>query len=270
MRTIYVLGTDDAEMRAVEKVIDLAAQEIDVQYTWALDRRGVRVTRDTADNACYPGRPPRARVVTVECDLTHPTGMVVDHEIDHHAPGSPGYDAAPEKFWETASLGQVVADLQRQGWWGGHHLDPALEAELRMIAASDHCLGAAYEGRCPGVKPEWLAQYRASLAARAAGVSPEAVTAARLETARKLQGAPMMSLSGGIEVVDARHLGALPQMLDAAAYHVRKPVIGVRNASLILFNATEREWLAFKVWVSLQDWPKNEALPEGFKGSYRA
>jgi hypothetical protein len=90
-------------------------------------------------------------VVRFECDgpalemLTYHRLVV----IDHHRPGDPGYEAPPEHFWEGSSLGQFC-----------RHLGASPTERDLLIAAGDHCLGAAYAGRCPGVDPQRLRAFR--------------------------------------------------------------------------------------------------------------
>jgi hypothetical protein len=80
--------------------------------------------------------------------------------VDHHHPGDPGYAMSPERYLEGASLGQTLRLLE---------MEPT--ATQKLIAAADHCLAAAYRGRCPGIDPNELLFLRASWRARATGRS---------------------------------------------------------------------------------------------------
>jgi hypothetical protein len=121
--------------------------------------------------------------------------------IDHHRPGDPGHGTPPERFLEGSSIGQVMSVLATSHdamWWAdrGQLYSPTrpssvgefvfeggcwmlavkgdcpaapvewvrLTGELAvciLVAAADHCLEAAYRGRCPGVDPDALMRWRA-------------------------------------------------------------------------------------------------------------
>ena len=83
--------------------------------------------------------------------IIRPTVVVVDH----HRPDDPGYGLSPADFVEASSIGQVVDLL------GGNC--PVLPdgTDVRLVAAADHCLDAAYRGLCPGVDPDELMRWRA-------------------------------------------------------------------------------------------------------------
>lgn len=107
------------------------------------------------------------------------------YRIDHHRPGDYGYGLASKYFLEASSLGQVIKKLAllgllnhwqdsgTQGHIPGYFFNygsticiassgPELIVphELVLIAAADHCLGAAYRGECPGVNPDELLKHR--------------------------------------------------------------------------------------------------------------
>jgi hypothetical protein len=125
---------------------------------------------------------------------------VAVERVDHHRPGDPGYGRHPEEFLPASSAGQVAALLggqlpkswRRQNWhpdaagrpageyalsvgvggaaWllslgrvgpGLSHLDVWVPRDILLAVAADHCLEAAYRGRCPGVDPDALMQWRA-------------------------------------------------------------------------------------------------------------
>src|SRR5690606_12495361 len=106
-----------------------------------------------------PGRPavllPKEPIACVECRVR---GHEAAFSIDHHHPGDPGYAAAPEQYLRGSSLGQLLAALERE----------PTETQ-RLLAAGDHCLSAAYRGRCPGVDPNELLFLRAAWRAKASG-----------------------------------------------------------------------------------------------------
>lgn len=127
--------------------------------------------------------------------------------VDHHRPGDPGYGKPPEEFMSASSLGQVIAllhgqpgaiwtfgglpeDFETIGWglWSqGHAVDLLYRPtpEQVLAAAADHCLEAAYRGRCPGVDPDELMRWRAESRA-AFQKRPVGAVLADIEAARKI------------------------------------------------------------------------------------
>ena len=96
----------------------------------------------------------------VECQVE---GQDAAFRADHHRPGDPGFDAPPAEYWRGSSLGQVATHL-------GVEPTPA----LRLVAAADHCLAAAYRGACPDVDPDALMRWRAETRAQFQAVVPVA------------------------------------------------------------------------------------------------
>lgn len=131
----------------------------------------------------------------IECQLGHTS-------IDHHRPGDPGYERPPGEFLTASSIGQVVAALAcipgalqffefseeptaatvgefalaTDGVVIGAECDvsddPAevwalvVPRDTVIVAACDHCLGAAWGGQCPGVSRDDVREYRARMAAQ--------------------------------------------------------------------------------------------------------
>jgi hypothetical protein len=113
--------------------------------------------------------------------------------LDHHRPGDRGYGRPPAEYLTASSIGQVLMycapQLMALYHAGCEQPEPFLSNEndslgcrncnavvyvvprLRLIAAADHCLGAAYRGQCPGVDPNelmvWRAESRAQFQRRA-------------------------------------------------------------------------------------------------------
>lgn len=131
-------------------------------------------------------------IITVECEAPRlpPEIMGVGGfagpiirctTVDHHRPGDPGFGRPPAEFLEASSLGQVISKLADLGTtppeWemiedprgSTQHMRDVIPSRLVMIAAADHCLGAAYAGKCPGVAPEALGRFRAEERARFSG-----------------------------------------------------------------------------------------------------
>lgn len=117
----------------------------------------------------------------------------VAQNIDHHRPGDPGYGGEPDEFFESSSIGQVIRELGKLG------LVPEWERsgvpkEYLLVAAADHCLGAAYRGECPGVDPSELLEWRIQSRAAYQGRPAEDIRA-DIERARVvLRAAPRITL----------------------------------------------------------------------------
>lgn len=159
----FVLGAPDPEMREIIRVLKKAGRNL-VQAA----RDGVAVIPRTAydANGVLKAPPagrketlllPQSPAVFVEC-------TVLGHDpvlrMDHHHPGDPGYAMPPERYLEGASIGQTLRLLEQEP-----------TATQKIIAAADHCLTAAYQGRCPGIDPGELLFLRASWRARTTGRS---------------------------------------------------------------------------------------------------
>ena len=141
----FVLGAQDPEMREIERVVQNAGHPC-VVAAQGRQRVSTRTAYD-ADSVLHNGpgglRPavllPKAPIVTVECRLRGYEPLVA---VDHHNPGDIGYEIGPDRYMEGASLGQVLALLERE----------PTETQ-RLLAAGDHCLTAAYQGACEGAPP---------------------------------------------------------------------------------------------------------------------
>lgn len=205
---LFVLGAVDPEMLAIEAL--LAAEGLpSVHATVA----GKRVHPANAYRATLPeeARAQLARggrVWLVECIGEAPAGV---GRIDHHHPGDPGHGLPPAEYWRASSLGQTVAVLAREL---GRHVE--VSPAMRLIAAADHCLGAAYRGECPGVDPAELFAW--DVASRAAFEQrPEAAIRADLARAgRALAAAARVELAPAVMAADLRGQ-AVPELLLAAA-----------------------------------------------------
>lgn len=66
--------------------------------------------------------------------------------------------------------------------------------DLVLAAAADHCLGAAYAGKCPGVDPDELMRWRAESRAKFQGRDVSDVLSDIADTSAALKAADMMSL----------------------------------------------------------------------------
>lgn len=192
---LFILGASDPEMSAIERLL----AECRIPFAYATVD-GVRVhpgnayRADDCSVSCGEFLYSESRVF-VECRPASSMMLMQgdsDTFIDHHNPGDPGYGLPPERLLEGSSIGQVICFLAKalphnaamslwkteQKVWGcpagsivrlnGDHIvtreSPApplvIPADLVLIAAADHCLAAAYAGKCPGVNPAALAAWR--------------------------------------------------------------------------------------------------------------
>lgn len=137
MKNVFMLGADDPEMRAMEKI--LKKRKLGRVSHATVD--GIRVSPGSAYRADeVPGLIAGDTLVRIECEpVSVPTDVKVI-VIDHHRPGDSGYDLGPEQFWEASSIGQlhIFLDVTPTRW-------------RKTIAALDHCFSAALRNECPGV-----------------------------------------------------------------------------------------------------------------------
>ncbi len=167
-------------MREIEKAISragsraLQAAKNGVRCTprTAYEATGI-VTVSRSGKARPAALPPRTPVIFVECRVRGYDPVLI---VDHHNPGDPGYDKSPEDFMEGSSLGQVLRVLEMDA-----------TPTQRLLAAGDHCLTAAYQGKCPGIDPNELLFLRASWKARVSGRSFGAVMEGILDAAKAVR-----------------------------------------------------------------------------------
>jgi hypothetical protein len=182
---VYVLGSADAEMHAIARVLADAGQ----RYVWGT--RGGERLRPGQDAEME--MPDWAHPIGVECAVNGAPAV-----CDHHG-DRPEASWPPERSWEASSLGQV---------WRRLHGDAEPPIDLRAVAALDHNLPAAWRGRA-GVPAE-LAQ-RALLertrAIFAPGLSLDEFEAAiRLALETLEEAPPALELCGAGLVGDLRDL----------------------------------------------------------------
>lgn len=194
---LFILGASDPEMEEIEKRVRGAG--LPVLHAFFGHQR---VQPCNAYRATGPSCETDRLVVCVECEVA---GLDAAVRIDHHRPGDPGYGQPPEKYWEASSIGQVC---QRLGI--------APTKELRIIAAADHCLAAAYRGECPGVDPADLAQWRIASRAAFQRVDPLYLMEQVDRAKRILQKAPIIVI-GDTKVADVRQYGVVKELPEAAA-----------------------------------------------------
>lgn len=215
MKTVFVLGAMDPEMREIEEVVNAylddrieRGESGGVLYA---AKDGASVAPSTAYKANglvrKDGQPAEmpggvTRVVTVECGVQ---GLKAHVSVDHHNPGDVGFGFGPEKFWEGSSLGQICELLE---------VEPTIEQ--RIAAAADHCLNHAYQGKCPGIDPSALRAWRVKSRSAYQGVEPEVVEKAVAEAIETIKGLPKVEI-GGREVANSVAMGSFPEAPEACA-----------------------------------------------------
>ncbi len=200
MRYHFILGAPDIEMSYIERLV--RSRGHGVAYAFA-DGRRVHAGNAYRATTCVSEAGQTDSIVWVECAMAE---AVASRElvVDHHREGDPGYGLSAERFWQGSSLGQVC-DLLGE--------DPT--QDLLMAAAADHCLGAAYQGQCPGIAPKEMRAWRSNVLARWKGVD-EATLQRRVEEGIELiRRCPVMMIRGH-EFVDALD-GSVPELSEVSA-----------------------------------------------------
>lgn len=215
---VWVLGASDPEMAAIEQL--LTAAGADVRH--AVEADGTRVIPARAyQAAAMTGEPPDPSrpLYFVECQVGE---HVPAFRADHHRPGDPGFDAPPAEYWRGSSIGQVATHL-------GVEPTPA----LRMVAAADHCLAAAYQGACPGVSSDGLLAWRVGTRAAFQARSADALMGDIQHARDLLATAPRITL-GGASAADMR-------ALEQAAHIPELPEAAVRDGVAFLSTVRDRD-----------------------------
>lgn len=198
MHRTWILGASDPEMDAIDRLLRDAGETVE----YARSQGGQRVSPFEAYRAVPLAGfdPEREAVVVVECFIP---GMLRCQVVDHHRIGDPGFGAGPDRYWEASSIGQACSIL-------GVEPTPG----LRMVAAADHCLAAAYAGLCDGVSPVALARWRAESRA-AFQHRPVAAVLADIEAAGAIiEAAPFVAIGPSL-VRDLRGKGIIPELPEA-------------------------------------------------------
>ncbi|MCC6775656.1 MAG: hypothetical protein IT537_03310 [Hyphomicrobiales bacterium] len=169
MTRIWVLGAPDPEMVAIERLLREHGQTV----LYAV-QQGARVQPHTAYEAEAPALAANC-YVAVECGWVGDRHVV---RVDHHREGDPGYGVAAMDFLDASSIGQVYRILIGDASGGSRHAHyshddvhwyvtdnrgrlTVVPADIVLTAAADHCLAAAYRGKCPCVDPDALMRWRA-------------------------------------------------------------------------------------------------------------
>jgi len=176
---VWVLGAQDPEMNKIEHIVRSHGERVEYARI-----AGERVHPGNAYRFQEPVAEHGTQFLLVECAPAPANPVQNPIVFDHHRALDPGYGRPPEQFLEASSIGQVMAELERLEVIGDR--DELLrDHDVLFVAAADHCLEAAYRGRCPGVSPDELMRWRLAQRAAFQGRSIEAVLA-DVEAARKI------------------------------------------------------------------------------------
>ncbi len=288
-KPIFVLGADDPEMARIKTVVGLARKLGLVSgYIQGWSKGSpVHPGNAYAVDQC-PGLPGDVPLVLVECGFAESAPKEcherVIQRVDHHNPGDPGFDCAPEAFWEGSSIGQVVnwinsdlAEPQAMGPLFAEAVAPHMR-DLYLAAAADHCLKAAYEECCPGISSEEIETWRVQTRAKHQN-QPEETVRMRIREARatimqalhnpeqvvEIAGGPIVRLPGTInELPEASMQLGVPveyRMEDARSKRIKVGLIGGEPAQI-------EEWMdRFARDYGLED--VYGAPVRGFAGGYQ-
>lgn len=204
---LFVLGAVDHECNFIEKIL----KENNVDFCYALDNNNLRVASHNAYKTVFVDRPSLFRedriIVRVECNgkIFEETknGVIV---VDHHNPGDPGFNKEPELYFEASSIGQIC-NLLNIG---------VPDEEYLYIAAADHCLTAAYQGKCPNIDPAKLLIHRCKVKAEYQQTSPDEVYNVINDTLQKIKEGKRIFLDG-VECVDFTYYDSPPEAPEASS-----------------------------------------------------
>ena len=174
----FILGAPDHEMIEIARVLTSTHQAFSHATVSGKVVKSKTAYLATGIEGVIPAG---AELIFVECAVM---GLRPTQVIDHHHPGDPGFGMAPKDYLLGSSLGQLLALLG---------LEPT--AEQRIIAAADHCLKHAYDGECPGVDIDQLAQWRVYTRARARNISESELVVQIGAAEKALQAAPRIKLA---------------------------------------------------------------------------
>ncbi|HDS1721596.1 hypothetical protein NPS53_08800 [Pseudomonas putida] len=196
---VFALGAHDPEMRAIRRMLSNAGY----RYAFA-NRFGRRCNTGNAYNADELTKhiKDEQRLIWVEC-RSPKFDSERDIIVDHHNPGDPGHAAGPSEFWEGSSIGQVANLIGRSGH------------ELRIVAASDHCLSAAMRGECKGIDPDELMSWRIRARASMGEMQPWLLKRMISRAVERIESLPRIDF-GGVQIVDGT-FDTTPELRDGAA-----------------------------------------------------
>lgn len=259
--TLFVLGAFDPEMEEIKEIL------IEIDAYFKIIKVGGENVRpyQAYDSKLFDHveiDPEVKLVVAIENGYRWVHGPTV--VIDHHNEGDPGYGLPPSKYWPGSSVGQLCSLLGITPW-----------QELKLVAAADHCLAAAYRGECPGVNPEELMEWRARSRSSFQKISVEELLS-RINSARmELLKAPVIPGWSGIR--DMRRPDPIPELPEAAAREglafISGPLKDPKNPmreKFSLMNASPEQIRAFMALEIIPGLTGVYGDPErGFAGGYK-
>lgn len=198
-KVVFALGAHDPEMRAIRRMLSKAG------YRFAFANRFGR--RCNSGNAYVADELTKqvkddCSIVWIEC-----RSPLFDSQrdiiVDHHNPGDPGHACPPSEFWEGSSIGQVANLIGRSS------------PELRIVAASDHCLSAAMRGECKGIDPDDLMSWRIKARASMGEMQPWLLKRMITRAVERIESLPRIDFCG-VQLVDGT-FDTTPELRDAAA-----------------------------------------------------
>lgn len=292
---IWILGAADPEMEKIKEILDEFDE--DIGFAAVYDDK-IKKTRRTLPHEAYKATAvidedgndvlvsKNTKIYFVECRVKD----LLDREyeiVDHHNPGDVGYGKPSEEFLGASSIGQVIKILAKlhydepigyelkDGQWvlRTKNLTLPLPKNVVLAAASDHCLGAAYKNKCPGVHPDQLMKWRIAERAKFQKRNPEDILKDVYSTMEALKAADEIELDDGVFVKDMRREPPYPELPEAATRlgigYISGPLTE-KGRKKITVSGDRRQVEAFmKVWA-----PKNGLVDiygdpaRGFAGGY--
>lgn len=309
-QSLWVLGAPDPEMEEIEALLRNAGERYAYALVDGERVRPEKAYRGTAHRYAVDCGPPgeAENWFLVECQVPTPDCARVVH-LDHHRPGDPGFGRPPAEFLAASSIGQVVAGLARLAllpqswdrlpwmvpeqaapgvftapgtppgtddpdWWVGICGAIArVPVDLVLAAAADHCLGAAYDGQCPGVDPDALMLWRAASRAKFQNRAVEDVLADIEATTTALRAAPRLPLGEGVEVADMRREPPYPELPEAATRlgigYIAGPLVGPDGRRKYTCSGEPEQVSEFMSWARTEGLKDTYGDPaRGFAGAY--
>lgn len=231
-KVFFALGSLDPEMRAIRWMLSKSGYG----YAYA-NRFGRRCNSSNAYKADELTKHVNddQQIVWVECRSPQ-FDSDRDIIVDHHNVGDPGFAAPPDQFWEGSSIGQVAQIIGRTS------------PELRLTAASDHCLSAAMRGECRGIDPTELMSWRITARAAMGDMQPWRLKRMISRAVERIESLPRIQFCG-VQIVDGT-FDTTPELRDAAAV-VGVPILTTRkgpagNVKVGLYGAQPEvveEWM---------------------------
>jgi len=234
-KKVYLLGSGDAEREYIRRLL----QEAKCIYHYTTIDGFVMVTSSKAYRAAETANRDQ---VWIECAPANGGKTSIRKEgadlIDHHHPNDPGYGKSPDQFLEASSIGQLIAYLisngwepswekVRTGWQSGYVFDGKdwwytynrtsykISKSHKYVAAADHCLLAAYQGRCPGVSIKALMEWRETKRSTYQKISVREIRERIKRAQNEILKASKVKM-GNYEVADLRGKD-VPELPEAAA-----------------------------------------------------